>query len=118
LIELGALPTAAGPGSVLADSDVGKGSPIGLLVVLLLIVAVYFLYRSMNRHLRKVPPQFGRPPEQSPEQQSDRPAEPRPTEPPADQPRPAEPPADQPRPAEPPADQPYGRRPDEDGTGA
>jgi hypothetical protein len=47
--------------SVLADSDVGKGSPIGLLVVLLLIVAVYFLYRSMNRHLRKVPPEFDPP---------------------------------------------------------
>jgi len=45
----------------LADSDVGKGSPIGLLVVLLLIVAVYFLYRSMNRHLRKVPPEFDPP---------------------------------------------------------
>jgi hypothetical protein len=44
--------------TVLADSDAGKGSPIGLLIVLLLIVAVYFLYRSMNRHLRKVPPQF------------------------------------------------------------
>ena len=70
---LGALPTAARlPSRVLADSDVGKGSPIGLLVVLLLIVAVYFLYRSMNRHLRKVPPEFGRPdrpPEQQPSDQ-------------------------------------------------
>jgi hypothetical protein len=46
---------------VLADSDAGKGSPIGLLVVLLLVVAVYFLYRSMNRHLRKVPGEFDRP---------------------------------------------------------
>jgi hypothetical protein len=50
----------------LADSDVGKGSPIGLLVVLLLIVAVYFLYRSMNRHLRKVPPEFPAPGDHSP----------------------------------------------------
>jgi hypothetical protein len=55
LIRL-ALPT------VLADSDAGKGSPIGLLVVLLLIVAVYFLYRSLNRHLRKVPAQFDQQP--------------------------------------------------------
>jgi hypothetical protein len=39
---------------VLADSDTGKGSPIGLLVMLVLVVAVYFLYRSMNRHLRNV----------------------------------------------------------------
>ncbi len=41
---------------LLADSDTGKGSPIGLLVVLLLVVAVYFLWRSMNRHLKKVEP--------------------------------------------------------------
>lgn len=41
-------------GRLLADSDVGKGSPIGLLVVLVLVVAVYFLWRSMNRHLKKV----------------------------------------------------------------
>ena len=53
--------------SLLADSDIGKGSPIGLLVVLLLIVAVYFLYRSMNRHLRKVPPEFNPPAERPPE---------------------------------------------------
>ena len=77
----------------LADSDVGKGSPIGLLVVLLLIVAVYFLYRSMNRHLGKVPREF------SPDQR-----------PPADQP----PAADQPPDQRPPADQPPGR-PDGDG---
>ena len=50
--------------ALLADSDSGKGSPIGLLVVLLLVIAVYFLWRSMNRHLRKVqtPPEpEGRP---------------------------------------------------------
>lgn len=44
---------------VLADSDTGKGSPIGLFILLLLVVAVYFLYRSMSRHLRKVPTTFG-----------------------------------------------------------
>ncbi len=43
---------------VLADSDTGKGSPIGLFVVLLLIVAVYFLYRSMSGHLRRLPDRF------------------------------------------------------------
>ena len=52
MIQLAAAPMP------LADSDAGKGSPIGLLVVLLLVVAVYFLYRSMNRHLRKVPGHF------------------------------------------------------------
>ena len=63
MIQPGAWEAAATglPPSVLADSDVGKGSPIGLLVVLLLVVAVYFLYRSMNRHLRKVPPAFDQP---------------------------------------------------------
>jgi hypothetical protein len=53
---------------VLAD-DAGKGSPIGILVVLVLCVAVYFLYRSMSRHLRKVPPTFD-PPEDHPAEQA------------------------------------------------
>lgn len=48
------LPAAA----VLAESDTGKGSPIGLFVVLLLIIAVYFLYRSMSGHLRRLPDKF------------------------------------------------------------
>ncbi len=43
---------------VLAASDTGKGSPIGLFVVLLLIVAVYLLYRSMSGHLRRLPDRF------------------------------------------------------------
>jgi len=42
----------------LADSDAGKGSPIGLFVVLLLVVATYLLYRSMAKHLRKLPDRF------------------------------------------------------------
>jgi hypothetical protein len=51
--------------AVLAESDTGKGSPIGLFVVLLLIIAVYFLYRSMSGHIRRLPekfPQAGQPP--------------------------------------------------------
>ena len=48
--------------TVLADSDTGKGSPIGFLVILVLVIAVYFLYRSMNRHLKKVPESFQPPP--------------------------------------------------------
>jgi hypothetical protein len=50
---------------VLADEK-GKGSPIGIFVVLLLCVAVYFLYRSMSRHLRKVPPSFEPPDDDRP----------------------------------------------------
>lgn len=42
----------------LADDDTDKGSPIGLLVVLLLLVAVYFLYRSMSRHMKRIPTSF------------------------------------------------------------
>jgi hypothetical protein len=38
--------------------DYGKASPIGLLVVLLLLVGVAILARSMNRHLKKVPESF------------------------------------------------------------
>lgn len=44
--------------AVLAASDTGKGSPIGLFVVLLLIVAVYLLYRSMSSRLRRLPERF------------------------------------------------------------
>ncbi|HET6910930.1 MAG TPA: hypothetical protein VFH54_16485 [Mycobacteriales bacterium] len=35
---------------------------VGFLVVLALIVAAVFLFRSMNRHLRNVPKSFDQPP--------------------------------------------------------
>ena len=38
--------------------DFGKASPVGLIVLLLLLVAVFFLVWSMNRHLRKLPKSF------------------------------------------------------------
>jgi hypothetical protein len=51
--------------SVLADDaprrtgpDFGKASPLGLLVVVLLLIATFFLIRSMNRHLNKLPESF------------------------------------------------------------
>jgi hypothetical protein len=40
--------------------DFGKASPVGLLVVVLLVIATLFLLRSMNRQLRKVPKSFDR----------------------------------------------------------
>jgi hypothetical protein len=40
---------------------VGAGF-VGFLVVLALIVAAVFLFRSMNRHLRNVPKSFDEPP--------------------------------------------------------
>ncbi len=41
--------------------DFGKASPIGLLVVVLLLIAVFLLVRSMNKQLRKVPESFDSP---------------------------------------------------------
>jgi len=38
--------------------DFGKASPLGLLVVVLLLIATLFLLRSMNRQLKKVPDSF------------------------------------------------------------
>jgi hypothetical protein len=49
---------------VLADGphnhgpDFGKASPVGLLVVVLLVIATLLLIRSMNRQLKKVPESF------------------------------------------------------------
>ncbi|RFZ43857.1 hypothetical protein DAVIS_01809 [Mycobacterium marinum] len=40
--------------------DFGKASPLGLLVVVVLVIATLFLLRSMNRQLRKVPESFDR----------------------------------------------------------
>jgi hypothetical protein len=39
--------------------DFGKASPIGLLIVVLLLIGTILLVRSMNRHLRKLPESFG-----------------------------------------------------------
>ena len=50
--------------TVIADAphnhgpDFGKASPVGLLVIVLLLIATLFLVRSMNRHLKKVPKSF------------------------------------------------------------
>ena len=38
--------------------EFGGSSPIGLVVIVLLFIAMFFLIRSMNTHLRKVPPSF------------------------------------------------------------
>ena len=38
--------------------DFGKASPMGLLVVVLLLIGVFALVWSMNRHLRRVPGSF------------------------------------------------------------
>jgi hypothetical protein len=43
--------------------EFGEASPLGLVVVILLGVALVFLIRSMTKHLRRVPASF-EPPEE------------------------------------------------------
>jgi hypothetical protein len=38
--------------------DFGKASPVALLLLLVLLIAVGFLVRSMTKHLKKVPASF------------------------------------------------------------
>jgi len=40
--------------------DFGKASPVGLLIVVLLLICTGFLVWSMNRHLKKLPERFDR----------------------------------------------------------
>ena len=47
---------AEGPANT--GPDFGKASPVGLLVIVLLLIAVFALVWSMNRHLKKVPASF------------------------------------------------------------
>lgn len=46
---------------VLAGEDSGKAGPLGLLVVVVLGIACYFLFKSMSGHLRKVQHGFDTP---------------------------------------------------------
>ncbi len=41
--------------------DFGKASPVGLLVIVLLLIGTFGLVWSMNRHLRKLPKSFDEP---------------------------------------------------------
>ncbi|MUM15683.1 hypothetical protein FZI91_09595 [Mycobacterium sp. CBMA271] len=45
-----------GPSNV--GPDFGKAGPFGLTVVVLLMVGTFFLIRSMNGHLRRLPETF------------------------------------------------------------
>ncbi|WP_431237210.1 hypothetical protein ACQ86B_20635 [Mycolicibacterium aichiense] len=38
--------------------DFGKASPFGLLIVVILLICVFVLVWSMNRHLKKLPQSF------------------------------------------------------------
>jgi hypothetical protein len=41
-----------------APEDVGKSGPIGLLLTVVLLIAVFLLVRSMSKHLKRVPTSF------------------------------------------------------------
>jgi hypothetical protein len=40
--------------------DFGKASPVGLLIIVLLLIGTFALIWSMNRHLKKLPERFDR----------------------------------------------------------
>jgi hypothetical protein len=44
--------------------EFGEASPIALVVVILLGIALIFLVRSMTKHLRKIPASFDEPPKE------------------------------------------------------
>ena len=50
--------------------DFGKASPVGLLVIVVLVIATVFLVRSMNKQLKKVPKSFD-PEHPEPDQSAD-----------------------------------------------
>ena len=57
-LQLAALALLADEAPHNSGPDFGKAGPFGLLVVVLLLIAVLFLVRSMNRHLNKLPESF------------------------------------------------------------
>jgi len=52
--------------AVLAAPEPGTAGPLGLLVLTLLGIAVFLLWRSMVKHLRRVPASFDAPPADAP----------------------------------------------------
>jgi hypothetical protein len=70
LVDLGVGPVGQGVAMVLAQNpeppadkgeEFGKASPIGLVVILVLLIATVFLVRSMSKHIRRVPASFDPP---------------------------------------------------------
>lgn len=55
--------------------DFGKASPFGLIVIVLLLIAVFLLVWSMNRHLKKLPKSFDQQ-DADPDLAADNPADP------------------------------------------
>ena len=61
LLSTPALTTLLADGSTKTGPDFGKASPVGLLIVVLLLICVFALVWSMNRHLKKIPASFDEP---------------------------------------------------------
>ena len=70
LVDLGAVPAGQTSTTLLAQDpapppgkgeEFGKASPIGLVVLVVLFLALVLLIRSMNKHLRRVPESFDKP---------------------------------------------------------
>ena len=70
LVDLGAVPVGQPVALVLVQNrepppgkgdEFGKASPVGLVVIVLLLLATVLLVRSMTKHLRKVPASFDGP---------------------------------------------------------
>lgn len=53
-----ALTTLLAEGSPNTGPEFGEASPLGLLVVVLLLAGVFALVWSMNRHIKRVPESF------------------------------------------------------------
>lgn len=57
---------AVGPAVLAADPETAEAGPTGLFVIILLAIGIFFLSRSMIKHLRRVPQSFDPPPEPGP----------------------------------------------------
>ena len=75
VVDLGAGPVGHTVALVLAQNpeppadkgeEFGKASPIGLVVILVLLIATVFLVRSMTKHIRRVPASFDPPADGAP----------------------------------------------------
>jgi hypothetical protein len=49
--------------TILASAPTGMAGPVALFIIVLLCIASYFLFRSMSRHLKRVPLDFPTDPE-------------------------------------------------------
>lgn len=51
--------------------DFGKSSPVGLVLLIVFFIAVFFLVKSMNKHLKRVPASFDEPADEKPAEPSE-----------------------------------------------